>query len=228
MKILVYTHSDVSWVWPFWIKQTQKYFPDHKKVVFINSDYEGDAFEEAGYTSIKYNDSQKYTDRMTSCLEQLDPEDVIIFHHEDMFLYDDPDHDRLAEYESLVSEDQADLIKLLRNGNTLIPHLPKMGLYKNPPEYGFAIQPTVIKVRTLLRIYRHVPGETIWQFETNAQRLVSEWDLVNLFIADAAPQRGMHHWDSNIYPYVATAVVKGQWNFMEYASELEQIGVANA
>ena len=59
MKILVYTHSDVSWVWPFWIKQTQKYFPDHKKVVFINSDYEGDAFEEAGYTSIKYNDSQK-------------------------------------------------------------------------------------------------------------------------------------------------------------------------
>jgi len=28
------------------------------------------------------------------------------------------------------------------------------------------------------------------------------------------------HWDSSIYPYVATAIVKGKWNTSQYSKEL--------
>ena len=33
----------------------------------------------------------------------------------------------------------------------------------------------------------------------------------------------MSHWDSKVYPYVATAIVKGKWNYSEYESELSSL-----
>jgi hypothetical protein len=107
----------------------------------------------------------------------------------------------------------------------LVEYDRKLNLYYNQPQYGFAIQPTLAKVKTLKRIYRDVPGDTIWEFEANAQQEVTKWDLVNLCIYDGAQQRGGQHWDSYTYPYVATAVVKGKWNIKEYSKELKDIGV---
>lgn len=34
------------------------------------------------------------------------------------------------------------------------------------------------------------------------------------------PKRGLYHWDSFCFPYIATAIVKGKWNFLEYSKEL--------
>jgi hypothetical protein len=34
------------------------------------------------------------------------------------------------------------------------------------------------------------------------------------------PKRGENHYDSDVYPYIATALVKGKWNINEYPSEL--------
>ena len=33
-------------------------------------------------------------------------------------------------------------------------------------------------------------------------------------------KRGMHHYDSSIVPYIASAIVKGKWNISEYPTEL--------
>jgi hypothetical protein len=33
----------------------------------------------------------------------------------------------------------------------------------------------------------------------------------------------MMHWDSSIFPYIATAIVKGKWNIGEYEKELKPI-----
>ena len=33
----------------------------------------------------------------------------------------------------------------------------------------------------------------------------------------------MFHYDSNAYPYVATAIVKGKWNMSGYPNELNRI-----
>ena len=30
----------------------------------------------------------------------------------------------------------------------------------------------------------------------------------------------MAHYDSNVYPYIATALVRGKWNLSEYKNEL--------
>ena len=36
-------------------------------------------------------------------------------------------------------------------------------------------------------------------------------------------KRGKFHYDSSVYPYVCTAVIKGKWNFKEYKKELYEI-----
>ena len=46
---------------------------------------------------------------------------------------------------------------------------------------------------------------------------------VSCFAYDQGNKRGRNHWDSNIYPYVATAVVKGKWNLNEYSHKLNTI-----
>jgi len=33
----------------------------------------------------------------------------------------------------------------------------------------------------------------------------------------------MYHWDSGVYPYFATAIVKGKWSVSEYGDLLEDI-----
>ena len=61
MKIVVYTHSDVDWVWEPWLKQTNKYFSTVPKVVFLD---EGASFDKE-YTAVTYDDTNGIT--RTNC-----------------------------------------------------------------------------------------------------------------------------------------------------------------
>lgn len=219
MKIIVYTHSDVDWVWPHWYKQTKTYLNDYEKVMFVNTTPN----KKENYDYIEYDDTLTYTKRVVSCLEHMNDEEVIIFHHEDMFLYDTPDLNLLNEYKKLITQDKVHLIKLLRNGDNLSSHPSHPSLYYNPSNLFFAIQPTIIKVKTLKEIYSNTPGNTIWEFEANAMKSSLSFKYVSCFAYDQGNKRGRNHWDSNIYPYVATAVVKGKWNLNEYSHELNTI-----
>lgn len=216
MKIVVYTHSDVNWVWKYWYNQTDNYLSDFEKVIFVNSTKN----IRKDYELIEYDDDLIYTKRVASCLDKMDDEEVIIFHHEDMFLYDKPNLDILYEFEELVSNNKVHLIKLLRNGDNLLDTPFHKFLYFNPSNLFFTIQPTICKVKTLKEIYSNTPGNTIWEFEKNAMQssLISKY--ISCFGYNEGLKRGNNHWDNKIYPYIASAVVKGKWNYKEYNKEL--------
>ena len=36
-------------------------------------------------------------------------------------------------------------------------------------------------------------------------------------------KRGMYHYDSIVFPYIATAINKGKWNMSEYQTELDKM-----
>lgn len=217
MKIILYTHTDVNWVYPIWLKQMDLYMNKFDKVVFINN---GIDFKDKNTTIYEYNDKLTYKNRVYECLLNMNDNDVVLFNHEDMFLYDFPDYDKLYDMQKLVETDNADLIKLLRNGDILKQYGEYDYLYHNFD--GFSIQPTIAKVKTLKQIFSKIDGDTIWSFEANSMSVLNSWGLTNLFIYDNKPKRGLNHWDSGIYPYVATAIVKGNWN-NEYIEELNKI-----
>ena len=52
---------------------------------------------------------------------------------------------------------------------------------------------------------------------------VGDSDKFDRFFAstDKDKKRGLFHYDSSIFPYIATAIVKGKWNYSEYKNELD-------
>ena len=141
-----------------------------------------------------------------------------------MFLYKKPNFKIIDEYINLVKNDNCELVKLIRAFENLDKsNLHKM-LFKNPDKQLFSIQPTIIKIKTLKHIYKTVPGENIWEFEANTSKKYLK-DLISLcsFDPDVDKKRGKFHYDSSVYPYICTAVIKGKWNFKEYKKELFEI-----
>ena len=220
MKILVYTHSDYSWVWKYWHQQTDKFLQDFDKICLLNSN---SSFRD-DYLVIKYDDELTYKNRVLSCLNDIDDNEIVLFCHEDMFLYKKPNFEIIDEYINLVKNDNCELVKLIRAFENLDKsNLHKM-LFKNPDKQLFSIQPTIIKIKTLKHIYKTVPGENIWEFEANTSKKYLK-DLISLcsFDPDVDKKRGKFHYDSSVYPYICTAVIKGKWNFKEYKKELFEI-----
>ena len=220
MKILLYTHSDYSWVWKFWHQQTDKFLRNFQKICMINSN---SLFRE-DYISIQYDDKKDYRNRILSCLEALKDDDIVLFCHEDMFLYEQPKYELLNEFANLLSNEKCHLIKLIRAFDNLDKSSIHEKLLLNPDKQLFSIQPTLLKVKTLKHIYKSVPGNNIWEFESNTNKGYLE-NIISLCAYDNIidKKRGKFHFDSSTYPYICTAVVKGKWNYKEYKKELFEI-----
>ena len=183
-----------------------------------NSDFRND------YVVLKYDDKESYKLRILSCINQLNDEEIILFTHEDMFLYSKPNIEVISEYVNLIDKEKCDIIKLIRAFENLEKSNLHSFLYKNPEQQLFSIQPSLLKIKTLKKIFTDVPGKNIWEFEgnTNSSYLGNINSLCS-FDKNLDQERGKYHYDSSIYPYICTAVIKGKWNFKEYKKELFEI-----
>lgn len=220
MKIVLYTHSDCKDVCIPFFGQLNKFMKDFEKVIFTNAIFDGIPND---YTVITYDNSCSYKDRIISCLKKIN-NGAILFIHEDMILYNMPDFDVLSEFEGLVLDKQADFIKLIKAGNFSADSLHK-NLVRPPLDNLFSIQPTICLKENLEKIFSTVNANTIYEIERIISGVCIRLGLDKCYMAscDEENKRGTMHWDSKIFPYIATAVVKGRWNYLEYSNELENI-----
>mgnify|MGYP003111118996 FL=1 len=226
ITLLMYSHSSYSDVWNPFFKQAEKYMPDYKKVLFSDDDLNKTPKD---WSFIQYKDEDSYSDRMYKCLENIQTE-LCFLHHEDMFLYDSPDHDLLNKYQDIVLNTDIDFIRLLRstdapsfnykNNHTLYP-------VPNHSMYFFSVQPTICKTKSLLEIYKNTKVSHIREFEPKVQKVCRDLGIKGLFHYDSEPKIGDHHYDSKVYPYIATAIVKGKWNIVGYPEQLSRILLEN-
>jgi len=224
--LVFYSHTDYSDAWPPMFEQTNRYFPDHKKYLF--SDQNTQELDKEGWHLIKYNDSQRYQQRVIMCLDQIE-EEVVLFHHEDMFLYDEPKYEHLNNIAVVISNGEIDIVKLICASytsinfqNTAPPSLPY--IFKNPAGLKFAIQPSMCKKSALRQVYDKTGGDNIWQFESFSSQICEYFNVkTGMTYLPEDKKRGQFHWDSSIYPYFATAIVKGKWNFTDYEAILRPI-----
>ena len=57
--------------------------------------------------------------------------------------------------------------------------------------------------------------------------MMNKMGMKGVYHYDNEPKRGGNHYDTNVYPYIATALVKGKWDVSEYPNELPPILVEN-
>ena len=203
IPLVFYSHSDYSDVWAPLFKQTEKYLKGYKKYLFTDQSTQN---LDNDWVLIKYNDSLPYQKRMLHCLEQVE-EDIIIFHHEDMFLYESPNEQKLKELVELVHSEEIDIIKLARasynDAYPLIKNTTHENVYENPIDLRFAIQPSICNKEKLELIYSKTYGNNIWEFEKNSSTVCEYLNIkTGMTWEEQDNKRGMFHWDSNIYPYV--------------------------
>jgi len=219
LTLVLYTHTDFRDVWPIFFGQTETYMRDYQKVVLVNRHSEDIPDQ---YEQIIYDEALPYHLRVHSCLSKLEDK-TILFLHEDMILYEEPIHSDLESFSSLVNEDRIDFIKLIKAGNA---PFEISDLHKNltpcPKQLLFSIQPTITKVNKLKHIYLMTPGSSIWDFESRVSGTCEYLGYTRCYMTSYSSEskRGLAHWNSECFPYVATAVTKGKWNYSEYPKEL--------
>jgi hypothetical protein len=132
-----------------------------------------------------------------------------------MILFDTPDYGYLKKYFGYVKDKKVDSIKLLYVGENGIKSEVDDTLIVNPYS-KFSIQPTIIRKEVLMQIAEGVGALNIWDFENAIVGAGMD------FMARKGNERkrGVYHYDSFVYPYIATAINKGKWNLVEYQEEL--------
>ena len=213
VPLIVYTHTDMKDVWPMFFGQLKKYIGDTKIYVAVNED----DTELSDYIRIIYDDTNSYTQRWKEILEQVE-EETFMFIHEDMILFDKVDFELLEKYIGYVNQNLAESIKLILAGDKFDEWPIDKTLVTN--QYAkFSIQPTITQKKIFQQLVENLPPLNIWQFE---DAIVSSGRDFMVRIG-TEKKRGIYHYDSLVFPYIATAINKGKWNMSEYSKELDEL-----
>ena len=209
--LVVYTHTDMKDVWPMFFGQLKKYIGDTKVYVAVNDD----DTQLSDYIRIIYDDSKQYTDRWREILPQIE-ESVFMFLHEDMILFDELKFDYIQRYFDLVNASKVESIKMIYVPATDVVSDVDDTLISN--QYSkLSIQPTILRKDYFKSILDKVGSLNIWDFE-----LAISHDTKSYMVkVGGERKRGMYHCDSIVFPYIATAINKGKWNYNEYQKELD-------
>lgn len=214
VPLIIYTHSDYKDVWKLLFGQLKKYLPNQKVYVLSNSEH-GEIPNE--YTTIVYDDSKVYTERLKQCLSQID-EDVVLFQHEDMILFNEPKFQLFDKYINYVKSEMADSVKMIYvHENDVVSELDSTLISNSYSK--FSIQPTLIKLKNFVSLLNSTEPLNIWDFEL---AVPAEGKHYMVRLGDEK-KRGLYHSDSIIYPYIATAITKGMWNYGEYTLEFDKM-----
>ena len=223
-SFFIHTHTDCKDIWPIFFGQLNKYWSEHSKKVLVNC-------EDDFLTSYKisyYSQELEYTSRIKNGLSSLGDE-IILFTHEDMILYDTPLYNTLEEYCDLIKNDKADFIKLLKCMDTPGDFdFPVSDVHPNlspcPKRYSFTIQPTLCKASKLLDVFSSCAPTNIWDFELKIFSIFTNFIHNKCYMSSFKEERkrGLAHWDSVAYPH-GNMIYKGKWTCNEYSTEIKTL-----
>lgn len=169
-----------------------------------------------------YDEGKAYSDRLAQVVEEVS-EEIVFFAHEDMPLMSTPRTDYLFEAKDLLIAKQnlacARLIRVALLRWPLSAYRVGFRAFSKIPRFSkwqVTVQPTIWKRSSFVRFLEEVKGLSVWEFETASANAMRRTKLRALQPKFSGVRRGRHHRDSAVYPYVATAIVKGKWNFSEY------------
>jgi len=224
--IVINTHTSSKDVWPMFFGQLEKFFPKQKTYVFVN---DGEGLP--GYCNVVlYDNSDKFRTQYLKCIKQVE-EKFILYLNEDYVLYNHANLEIIENYVSIMDAD--DILAFNRVGkgynNTENLYKEHKNLYYLSPgmDHFFSQSATIWRRSVIEKIHELGPdthigieGMVYGHFEVDANKVCKELNLTGLYSFYNENKRGMFHWDSNVFPYIATAIIKGKWNISEYNHEL--------
>jgi hypothetical protein len=215
---VAYTNKNCSDLWNVFQKQTKK----HTDLpLYMISDEEVSNINLSGL--FIYNNKDPYYKVWVDALSRFNSE-YFIYLQEDFFLYKDVDKNKLNEYvEFLKNNPEYSFVRLIKSGilgdkkitNTLYE-------IESSNPFIFAMQATIWRTSDYIALMERVKSDK-WLENSDYSQAMNRMNMKGVYHYDNEPKRGGNHYDTNVYPYIATALVKGKWIMSEYSNELGPI-----
>ena len=230
---VLYTHTDYSDCWSIYFGQIAKYSNIFEKnYVFVNA---LDSRIPSFFEQIVYDDRESYTNRLLACLQKISASHIF-FEHEDMVILRSPEVSQLNVFAGMLKRkpldnfrrNKFDVIRLVNGGKYFSTKVKGedgkfLRRISRLSSWIVSVQPSLWSRSSLILLLSLHQNKSIWEFETEAQRSMRKFRFRSALLVERTAKRGTAHFDSNVYPYLATAIVKGKWNLLEYGNELKKI-----
>ena len=220
IPIITYTNSRCSDALVIYLDLLRKYYgiPSHT-ILTDRIIYDNKSEPLPNIKYITYNDKDPFYDIWIRCLSNFQSK-YFLYMQEDFFLYKPVNADLLNYYLQVMEEnDHISCIRLLKSGiNSNIPAEGISSLFyvDYNTDYPFSMQPTIWRTKDFLKIQETKIQVIPWdEWKINGDVLL-KLDLTSLYHYNNESKRGMSHYGSDVFPYIATALVKGKWNTKEY------------
>lgn len=217
---VVYTNLNCNDVFTPFYKQNRKHC---NLPLYAISDYDINLNIDGFF---KYKNNEPYYKVWVDALTKFNSE-YFIYLQEDFFLYDDVKEEIVEEYKKELSNSKYSFVRLLKSGQ-----LESKKIFNNLYEidssnkYIFSMQSTIWKTKDYIKLMNMVQSK-IWYDEHSYRGKMIELNMKGLYHFEDELKIGSNHHNSNVYPYIATAVVKGKWNYKEYGEKLNKILMKN-
>jgi hypothetical protein len=197
-------------------------FPEIKS--YVISDVFSDSYK--NHTFMTYNNEDFYWKHWVENLEKI-PCKYFIYMQDDFFLYKKPDIEALEKYIAFLEERRDfSFVRLIANSKLPLDQIligwGKNDLYLLPlgdPQI-FAMQATIWRKDKFLELYKEVKSNDFREKEDYTRASI-KLNLQGSYVYSREPKRGMFHYDSSVFPYVATGLIRRKWNTLEYPKELD-------
>ena len=219
IAMVIDTNSNYSDIWEPCFSRSRKYASGIKKYAFTDS---ADNLPDE-IIPITYDNDVSYRNQFLSCLKQV-KEKYIIYTSEDYILYDFVQKNEIEKAATILDNTKYSFCKFIK-GPENTRHF-RDNLYEidvNDPNF-FAQQASIWKTRDFESVFETSDSEnTRMQHEPGGSKICRQLGLTGLQYFSNTKKRGIFHYDSEIFPCIATAVVKGLWNCSEYPVEMGEV-----
>lgn len=215
LSLLTYTHTKAADLHPAYFGRIKKHFPQLENVYVTCN-------EHIPYGNcVVYNNSDSHWVQMVNALNKITT-DYVIYCQEDYILFDDVLVEDIQKYlDTMDSDTEIPFIRLIVSGvdNGNVVYGDSLNYVDVNSEYYFSTQATIWRKSVLIEMFTKSKIDTIFNEPLNSPFLRGI-SSKGLFSSKIGKKVG-GHFNSKVFPYIATAVVKGKWNFSEYEPELD-------
>jgi hypothetical protein len=216
VTLITYSHDKCKDLHLPYITRLKRFFPSLSNHMLMSN-------ESGPLIDFVYRDGDPHYNQMIQCLSEI-KDDFIIYSQEDYILFDDVNFMKIEEYVDILSKnDQLHFIRLIMSGvgNSTRSFNTELSYVDRYSPYFFSTQVTIWKRSSLVKMFERSKSKSIFD-EPHNSKFLRELSFEGLYTTKLGTATGAHH-NSLIYPYIATALVKGKWNVSEYPKELEEL-----
>lgn len=214
---VVYTNSNCADVFIPFYYQNKKHC---KLPLYVISDYDVNVEVDDFH---KYSNDEPYYKVWVDALTKFDVE-YFIYLQEDFFLYDDVKEDILETYRKQLADSDYSFVRLLKSGKLGTKKIfDNLYEIESSNENIFSMQATIWKTSDYIKLMNTAASKGWLETDADYPNTMIQLNMKGMYHYDNELKIGSNHHDSNVYPYIATAVVKGKWNMKEYGFELGKI-----